>query len=170
MSKSKFLLCLSNIKQVSIPNKDIWIRKQKVKLNNLNSNMLLAITILFCHQNGLNGPFFHFLWGSSFLFYPYVKILYLYLLFSIKNIKFWDGPWPTWSILDLVTNSTSGPHAPRLLLYTFQLSIHISTKIHFYFRIKTYFFPFYILTFQNTLHQIIYFILHFIKISIFRDF
>ena len=40
-------------------------------------------------------------------------------------------------------------------------------KMYVYFNIRTYFFIFYILTFQNTLRQIIYFTLHFIKISFF---
>jgi len=48
--------------------------------------------------------------------------------------------------------------------------VSVRVKIYVYFSIRTYFFYFYILTFQKTLHHIIYFTLHFIKITNFLYF
>ena len=101
----------------------------------------------------------YYLYISIFSIFKYnVRLLYSFI--RCINYKVHFSTYIEMLLINLISNQ---------ILITFT-SAHV--KIHVYFNIIIYFlfFLFYILTFQNTIYKIIYFTLHFIKISKVFDF
>ena len=97
--------------------------------------------------------------GSSFTTWWYILVNYYFHMnqpLSATHVKV---------TVKIITQKFC-PHIFSL----FRTFVLVCAKISIYFNIRIYFFVYYIFTFQNTSHQIIYFTLYFIKISNFLYF